>query len=368
MSESSENVDGRYRGTDGFEAARNQLIDAARTEDGFVTYPEVAETADIRATGEAFVEAVSTLLGEISTDEHAAGRPLLSAIVKGEKKTEPGKGFAKLAKELGRRKDSDDKLVFWLKEVSALRAYWQDQPEAGFNNHNVPRCRDYITALATLEEKLNEKQRRTLEFQFMQPGRAMTSTELAEFHGDRTDVGKPGNLVYGRLASLFAHELEFDTWPESHNSHWYRAISTWNGTGWTMRPQLAEALIDCGMVDRELDGLLLEEHVAEFSTTEGRRVLVQHLVRERDSSLARRKRESAESFACEVCGFDAEAFYGVAYCEVHHKKVLGEAEGEQEISLDDLAIVCANCHRQIHRQYPALTVEELKSQVEQRRA
>ncbi|GAB5407312.1 MAG: hypothetical protein Aurels2KO_55430 [Aureliella sp.] len=241
----------------------------------------------------------------------------------------------------------------------------QESETFKYSGESPPRCRDYIVAIEALREKLVDKHLRTLQFQFSQPGRAMTSVELAKFHNDRTDRGFPGNLRYGRLASYFAKNLKFDTQAEPHNSHWYRAISTWNGTGWTMRPELAEALIDCEIVDRKLDGLLLDEQDIEFSTTEGRWVLVQHLVRERDPSLARWKRKSVDSFACEVCGFDAEAFYGVPYCEVHHKKALGEADGEQEVSLDDLAIVCANCHRQLHRQYPALTVEELKEQIEE---
>jgi hypothetical protein len=58
---------------------------------------------------------------------------------------------------------------------------------------------------------------------------------------------------------------------------------------------------------------------------------------------------------CEVpgCGFDFRARYGElgdGFAEVHHKKPLSYAPPRgQKVPLSELAIVCANCHRMIHR-------------------
>lgn len=58
---------------------------------------------------------------------------------------------------------------------------------------------------------------------------------------------------------------------------------------------------------------------------------------------------------CEVphCGFDFHARYGelgTGFAEVHHKKPLSYAPRQgQRTRLSELAIVCANCHRMIHR-------------------
>lgn len=91
-------------------------------------------------------------------------------------------------------------------------------------------------------------------------------------------------------------------------------------------------------------------------TTEGRRMLVQHLIRERNRALIERKKravlESEGRLACEVCGFDFRECYGSlgdGFCEVHHRLALSDTSAEVRTTLDDLAVVCANCHRMIHR-------------------
>lgn len=63
------------------------------------------------------------LLGEISTEENAAGRGMLSALVvhKGGG-SQPGPGFFDLAQKLGH--DTSDILTFWIEEVKRVFAAW----------------------------------------------------------------------------------------------------------------------------------------------------------------------------------------------------------------------------------------------------
>lgn len=65
-------------------------------------------------------------LGEISHNEVAAGRHMLSALVGHAKDgmvQEPGEGFYEYARELGVHTGSDD-LGFWAKEVKWLHDHW----------------------------------------------------------------------------------------------------------------------------------------------------------------------------------------------------------------------------------------------------
>ena len=71
-------------------------------------------------------------------------------------------------------------------------------------------------------------------------------------------------------------------------------------------------------------------------------------------------------YKCQVCDFDFEKSYGSwgkEFAEVHHVKPLAELKGEEQITdpKTDLAILCANCHRMVHRKKGmTLSVAELK--------
>jgi 5-methylcytosine-specific restriction protein A len=97
-----------------------------------------------------------------------------------------------------------------------------------------------------------------------------------------------------------------------------------------------------------------------------------HLAYERDRGLRERKIRSVlnvgDRIECEVCSFNFENTYGERghqYIEVHHRTPL-HASGPTRTNLADLALLCSNCHRMIHRQQPWLTVAELRVRVGQR--
>ena len=108
----------------------------------------------------------------------------------------------------------------------------------------------------------------------------------------------------------------------------------------------------------------------EISAREGALSTRQHLHRERDRAIIAAKRRQVLSatgrLACSVCGFDFQQFYGelgTEFCEVHHLVALADADGEVQTRLQDLAVVCSNCHRMLHRSHPFLTLEQLKSKI-----
>jgi predicted HNH restriction endonuclease len=108
----------------------------------------------------------------------------------------------------------------------------------------------------------------------------------------------------------------------------------------------------------------------EISAREGAVSTRQHLHRERDRTIIAAKRRQVLSatgqLACSVCDFDFKQFYGdlgTEFCEVHHLLPLSEADGEVQTRLEDLAVVCSNCHRMLHRSHPFPTIEQLKSRI-----
>lgn len=104
-----------------------------------------------------------------------------------------------------------------------------------------------------------------------------------------------------------------------------------------------------------------------LSASEGRILVATHLRRERNPRLRRAKLDAVAAqglpLACEVCGFDFADSYGevgAGYIEVHHILPL-HASGPVTTRLEDLALLCSNCHRMIHRARPWLTPEQLKA-------
>lgn len=79
---------------------------------------------------------------------------------------------------------------------------------------------------------------------------------------------------------------------------------------------------------------------------------------------ARQKCLEHFGYKCRVCGFDFAKTYGAigqGFIHVHHVTPLAEIGREYQLNpINDLRPVCPNCHAMIHRQRPALTIEELK--------
>ncbi len=107
---------------------------------------------------------------------------------------------------------------------------------------------------------------------------------------------------------------------------------------------------------------------AEMSALEGEPRLMIHFHRERDSHIAQAKRDaviaSSGRLVCEACGISATVKYpglNGEICEVHHRLPLAESCGNVETRLEDLAVLCANCHRAIHRGSPMPGVEEFRN-------
>lgn len=70
-------------------------------------------------------------------------------------------------------------------------------------------------------------------------------------------------------------------------------------------------------------------------------------------------------FVCKVCGFDFTKFYGdygSGFIEVHHLKPVSKLEESTKVCpINDMTVVCSNCHRMLHRNKDkVLTIKELQ--------
>jgi predicted HNH restriction endonuclease len=66
---------------------------------------------------------------------------------------------------------------------------------------------------------------------------------------------------------------------------------------------------------------------------------------------------------CDVCGFSFNAVYGEIgenYIEAHHLVPVSEMREGDETGIEDIALVCSNCHRMIHRKTPCYSIKGLK--------
>jgi 5-methylcytosine-specific restriction protein A len=105
----------------------------------------------------------------------------------------------------------------------------------------------------------------------------------------------------------------------------------------------------------------------EAEAPEGRLMTRIHQVRERNSALVQKKKQDVLKrtgrLACEVCEFDFQQTYGEhgnGFAECHHTKPISKLVPVEKTRTGDSALVCANCHRMLHRGGEWPSVSELK--------
>ena len=114
--------------------------------------------------------------------------------------------------------------------------------------------------------------------------------------------------------------------------------------------------------------LIEEDTDDKIEVNEGAVIYKLHKFRERDIKIIKKKKERElmrlGKLPCEACTFDFFQKYGelgYKYIECHHRTPLSEISTSTKTTLTDLALVCSNCHRMLHRRVDELSVKGLKN-------
>ena len=128
------------------------------------------------------------------------------------------------------------------------------------------------------------------------------------------------------------------------------------------------------VIDRrsEAESIVVSED-GESGFPEGTVVYGQHRYLERDSKITKKAKAKrladTDKLECEVCSLDFVKMYGElgrGFIEAHHTMPVSLLAGEVRTKIADLALVCSNCHRMLHRGTKLLTVNQLKNIVVKR--
>jgi len=236
-----------------------------------------------------------------------------------------------------------------------------------------PTFQKYVDAFRSLRN-LTDKQMHMLQMHYNSPDRTTTAPEMASALGFGSY--SVANAQYGRLANLVGKKLGYSPEPERLGTLvlFEKRDGRWH---WRMRPEVARALEVLRWVEKTsvrshedvaVPPRLPDIDLLSLTAREGRRRLVQHLRRERNRFVIKAKKahvlKTTGRLECEVCGFDFGQVYGSigdGFCEVHHRLPLAATVSEVTTALDELAVLCSNCHRIVHRTNPFKAIEELRT-------
>ena len=187
--------------------------------------------------------------------------------------------------------------------------------------------------------------------------------DAARFRNPNGTLMKLGNFAaldpsYSGKGLTAGNKLEQVIWDEfSRDRERLSAVAR------TIRSQFADGRPTAQVAES------LDEDEKEF--VEGAVVYRLHRRRERNPELVRRAKAHALKtygvLRCAVCNFDFGSAYGVlgdGFIEVHHTTPLSELASERKTKLDEVTLLCSNCHRMVHRKRPWLKVTELGTLVQ----
>jgi predicted HNH restriction endonuclease len=106
----------------------------------------------------------------------------------------------------------------------------------------------------------------------------------------------------------------------------------------------------------------------ELAFPEGRELFLRHRARERNPKVIKLARDrflqKYGRFFCQACEFDFERTYGAlgrGFIEAHHTVPVSELSSTSKTKVVDIALLCSNCHRMVHRKRPWLTMDKLRN-------
>lgn len=175
--------------------------------------------------------------------------------------------------------------------------------------------------------------------------RAMLGKEIAEFPELSIDLrpsDQNNDTAFYEAGNICAKFYPLGSLPSEEQLRW----------DLTNMVELYEALVQ-GETNSEVSNTTVEGDEPPKMAYEDATRFRMHKRIERNASLAKAVKKH-HGYSCQVCNTNFEARYGEIgkeYIEAHHLKPLASLKGKK-VAMDpamDFAVLCANCHRMIHR-------------------
>ncbi|MDD2772327.1 MAG: HNH endonuclease [Elusimicrobiales bacterium] len=238
--------------------------------------------------------------------------------------------------------------------MESLWAQFLESQSIKIKNYGVE---DYVKALRDI--KLRPHQTRMFEAHYYAPQHIITASQMATAMGYKNHSA--ANLHYGHIGKMIGQQLKPAFSPEQT----VFVCATFEKPGkewfWVMRPQLAQALENLGLVS----GKSIKDDVTEpeQGLSEGRAITVNSKRYERNP-IAREKCLLHYGCSCAICGVNLANIYGEVaqgYIHVHHLKQLSDISAQYQVDpIENLRPVCPNCHAIIHMRNPPFDTDEVK--------
>jgi len=121
--------------------------------------------------------------------------------------------------------------------------------------------------------------------------------------------------------------------------------------------------------ESEIEEDEVESGEEEPSLSEDPSLLRLHKRYDRNPKLAKEAKR-IHGYSCQVCGFNFADKYGDIgkdYIEAHHLELFSKIKTKVFLNpKTDFAVVCANCHRMLHRLKDTVSVNVLKERIKQK--
>jgi 5-methylcytosine-specific restriction protein A len=188
----------------------------------------------------------------------------------------------------------------------------------------------------------------------------------ASISDDRYENFRNPNGVYMKLMNFRRFDPAYKGTGLAHGNKDEEVVWNLYASNPTLLASLAQNIKKLSTAESAIDPQSIAE-IDEEEADEGSVMTRTHRVRERNRSLIQKKKDHHFSnhgnLSCECCGFDFGERYGShgdGFIECHHTKPVSELATGEKTKISDLALLCSNCHRMIHRRRPWLSIEELR--------
>jgi 5-methylcytosine-specific restriction protein A len=233
-----------------------------------------------------------------------------------------------------------------------------------------PKChRDEIILALNLYFKLEPGQIHSRNNQIIELSELLNGLSVHEDIPDRQNF-RSANAVALKLGNFLAIDPGHDGKGMEGGSKLDKEIFSEFSEDRNRLSEVAISILRESTVSENLSKFKIFEDESIFSVKEGGVKFEIHKRIERNNLIINKKKEGYfqknGKLDCEVCGFDFYEYYGElgrGFIECHHRIPLSEINDETRTELDDLALLCSNCHSMAHRESDVITIALLKELV-----